>query len=86
MKEHILRILGARSYAYRMVFDAENVNTKKVLSDLAKFCRATQSCFGKDDRTSAVLEGRREVWLRIQNHLKFSEEELYEMYQEGKKL
>ena len=86
MKEHILRLLGARGYAYRMVFDRKNAYTKKVLSDLSKFCRANQSCFGKDDRTTAVLEGRREVWLRIQNHLKFSEEELYEIYQEGKKL
>jgi hypothetical protein len=39
------------------------------LIDLAEFCRANESCFHADPRMHAVLEGRREVWLRIQEHL-----------------
>lgn len=39
------------------------------LIDLAEFCRANESCFHQDPRVHAALEGRREVWLRIQEHL-----------------
>lgn len=39
------------------------------LIDLAEFCRANESCFHTDPRAHAALEGRREVWLRIQEHI-----------------
>lgn len=47
-----------------------------VLADLAKFCRATEPCWHPDPRTHALLEGRREVWLRIQKHLNMPAEDL----------
>ena len=49
----------------------------EILVDLADFCRAGESCFHPDARLHAVAEGRREVWLRIQNHLNLSTDELY---------
>src|SRR5512146_1060172 len=49
---------------------ATNIHGEMVLADLARFCRANEPCFMKDDRYHALLEGRREVWLRIQNELK----------------
>ena len=61
-------------------FDKNNLFTKDVLTDLAKFCRAHETTFNKDDRMHAVLEGRREVWLRIQNYLKLSTDELYQIH------
>jgi len=51
-----------------------------VLIDLAKFCRANDTCFHTDPRIHAALEGRREVWLRIQQHLGLSREELFALY------
>lgn len=36
-----------------------------VLAELHGFCRANASTFDPDPRTHALLEGRREVWLRI---------------------
>ncbi|MBM4071984.1 MAG: hypothetical protein FJ271_24120 [Planctomycetes bacterium] len=45
---------------------------ERVLADLAKFCRAGESTFHPDARVHAVLEGRREVWLRIQKYLRLS--------------
>ena len=45
-----------------------------VLQDLAEFCRAT------DQRLNDVLIGRHEVWLRIQNHLNLTTEELYRLH------
>lgn len=45
---------------------------ERVLADLARFCRAGESTFHPDARVHAVLEGRREVWLRIQKYLRLS--------------
>ncbi|SRR5258706_10585305 len=63
---------------------------RHVLMDLAKFCRATQTCIvtpgGGDVRTpidkdrTLVLEGRREVWLHIQQYLNLTPEELHHIY------
>lgn len=51
-----------------------------VLEDLAKFCRANESTFHPDARVHAVMEGRREVWLRIRAHLDLSDEALWAMF------
>lgn len=56
---------------------------QRVLRDLAKFCRANETCFDADPRLHAVLEGRREVWLRIQNHLHLSADELFTLQSGG---
>lgn len=53
---------------------------QEVLIDLARFCRASETCFDADPRKHAVLEGRREVWLRIANHLNLSSEQLYSIF------
>jgi hypothetical protein len=44
-----------------------------VLGDLRDFCRARESTFEEDPRLHALLEGRREVWLRIAGHLHIDE-------------
>lgn len=53
---------------------------EEVLSDLAKFCRATETCFHTDPRAHAVAEGRREVFLRIQSHIQLSDPQLWAIY------
>ena len=57
-----------------------------MLIDLAVFCRANETCIVKDaqgkvdkDQT-LILEGRREVWLRIQNHTKLNAQQLFSLY------
>lgn len=69
-----------KKLSYQRVFDPNNQFTREVLMDLAKFCRAYQSTFHPDPRVHAVLEGRREVWLRIQEHLQLSTDEIYELH------
>lgn len=50
---------------------------QEVLIDLARFCRAAETCVIPGDPTrTSILEGRREVWLRIQNHLHLTSEQL----------
>lgn len=59
------------------VFTFRTEAGKRVLQDLAKFCRANETTFRADPREHAVLEGRREVFLRIANHMNLSTEQLY---------
>jgi len=75
-KSHLLE----RQRAYKRVFDDKNKAVKAVLEDLGMFCRAYRSCFDPDARIHAVFEGRREVILRIEDHLKLSQEELWKQY------
>lgn len=66
-----------RRRAYQLTFNG--VSGELVLADLAKFCRADETTFHADPRIAAMLDGRREVWLRIQEHLRLSPEELYRL-------
>lgn len=71
-----LDLLRSKGSAYRRIPD-------EVLFDLAKFCRAHETCYNADPRIHAVLEGRREVWLRIQKFSRLSPERLLEIYVQG---
>jgi hypothetical protein len=77
--EKLTEILGDRQRAYLLAFK-ESAGAA-VLADLAVFCRANETCVipGDRDRTY-VLEGRREVYLRIRDHLDRTTEELVEKY------
>ena len=63
--------------AYVAIFNGPQGET--VLADLAKFCRATETTFHTDPRAHAVLEGRREVWLRIQQNLNLTPDQLWKL-------
>lgn len=78
MIEKLRQFLAGRQYQYRLTFRAPP--GKEVLKDLAKFCRANESTFHEDSRVHAALEGRREVWLRISQHLNMSPDELWDLY------
>lgn len=52
-----------------------------VCQDLADFCRANETCVVPgDEHLTWVLEGRREVWLRIQQHLNLTPDQLATLY------
>jgi len=76
--------LRSRKTAYGLVFGTGDGNKQVpisakqfVLDDLKKFCRANRSTFHPDSRMSDILIGRREVFLRIVQHLKMEPEQLY---------
>lgn len=77
--ERAISFIKHRSRAYKLCFGSPAGN--EVLIDLVKFCRAAESCVvrGDHDRT-LLLEGRREVWLRIAEHLNLTTEQLYALY------
>lgn len=70
--------LGQRRRAYQLSFG--NEAGKAVLADLARFCRARETTFNVDPRVSQMLEGRREVFLRIAHHLNLSDDDLWKLY------
>ena len=72
------RVLLERRYAYQKTLQGPLAEV--VLKDLARFCRANESTFHADPRAHAVAEGRREVWLRIQHHLRLTPAQLWELY------
>ena len=78
--EEYWRSLHHKAFAYNRVFDRKSPYVETVLKDLAVFCRAHQSTFLPDPRAHAVLEGRREVWLKIQEYIHMSPEELYRLH------
>jgi len=76
--EEAIEFLRQRKTAYQTFF--ESPGGKELLADLAKFCRAHDSTFHQDPRIAAALDGRREVWLRIQHHLNLDTQTLWEIY------
>tara|TARA_R110000796_G_scaffold97160_1_gene204013 strand:- start:1666 stop:1917 length:252 start_codon:yes stop_codon:yes gene_type:complete len=75
MIDAITDFLRTRAQDYRQVFSG--VQGERVLGDLAKFCRAHTSTFNADPRVEGILQGRREVWLRIASHMNMTEQELW---------
>ncbi len=73
-----LEALGLRSRAYFNIF--RSPDGQIVLQDLAKFCRANETTSHETPTGMATLEGRRQVFLRIIEHLHKTPEELYELY------
>ena len=66
--------IGARKASYMGI-------GPDALLDLAEFCRANESCYHSDPRDHARMEGRREVWLRVRDHLHLTEAQLVMLYQ-----
>ena len=77
--EQALQIITDRKRAYQVAFGSPA--GEAVLADLAPFCRSRETCVVPGDRDRTwVLEGRREVWLRIRDHLDLTPEQLVEIY------
>jgi hypothetical protein len=74
----VIDYVRGRKRTYQLAF--KSPAGQQVLTDLAKFCRANDTTFHSDPRLHAVLEGRREVWLRIANHLNLTTDQLYALY------
>ena len=73
-------ILFRRRTAYHSVFSPESVYTNVVMADLARFCRMNDSTFHQDARAHALIEGRREVLLRILKYTKLDQEQFWKHY------
>lgn len=82
--ERAARFINRRATAYRTTFTGIGPS-RVVLEDLSKFCRANESTFHPDSHVAARLDGRREVWLRVMQHLNLTQEELFRLYSGAQK-
>lgn len=77
--EEGLKYFAEWKTAYMLAF-SDALKTP-AFADLAKFCRAGETCVVPGDRDlSYVMEGRRQVFLRIQNFLERTPDELVVLY------
>lgn len=76
----------SRQICYRQTFNKALPPVAAVLKDLANFCRANRSTFHENPSIQSRLDGRREVWLRIQQHLNMSPDELHALLKTGRGL
>lgn len=78
--------LPTRKKAYQYAFSYTSGHGRLLLDDLARFCRANETCvvIGADGHVdkerSLILEGRREVWLRIQQHIHLDDAQLMQIF------
>lgn len=86
-REHVRKAVGAaeervtqRKAAYHRTFEGTGLDGQAVLEDLANFCRAHQSTFHENPAVANRLDGRREVWLRIQQHLNLTDAQLWQLF------
>ena len=66
-----------RKQDYRIFMTPEGQN---VLRELLSLCNAMQTCYRDDPRDHARAEGRRDVWLHIQNRINLSPTQLFRLY------
>lgn len=66
--------------SYRSVF--QTPEGRRVLRDLAKVCHAASTTFDADPREQARKEGKRQIWLRIQNMIMIPDDEVYKLEKE----
>lgn len=77
--DEALKFFSERKTAYQVAFGSPA--GKSVLDDLSPFCRAKESVIvpGDRDRT-CLLGGRHEVFLRIQQYLELTPEQLVALH------
>ena len=74
-----VEFLEQRKRDYQLCFGSPA--GQRVLMDLSTFCRAAETCVVPGDRDKTyVLEGRRETWLRIQQHINMTPEQLFHIF------
>ena len=76
-----LSFLGTRAKSYQSVFGESGAYGSAAMKDLASFCFAFETTADPQRDLSLIKQGRREVWLRIQQHLHLQPEELARLYQ-----
>ena len=80
--DEVRRALNTRREAYVRLFSNTATSADKdiVLADLKAFCRGNASAFDADERVHCLLTGRQEVYLRIQDNLTLTLDQLVEKY------
>lgn len=71
--------LDKKRRAYKTLF--ESPQGKEVLKDLAQFCGMHRDCFNENAIIMAHNTGLRKAFLRIQNMLNVTDQQIWEMFE-----
>lgn len=74
-----------RQRAYRLTFKKDDRAVRRVLRDLENFCYVNKPIGHQSADVRAMLEGRRQVFIHIQRHLKLSPDTLWELHEANRK-
>jgi hypothetical protein len=80
-RQAMLAIARMKARSFRVVFDAEGKNGREVghvLAALRAFCAAQTPAIGATPEETYRLNGRRDVWLFIQDKLNFNDRQVAE--------
>lgn len=75
--------LERRRVSYARLFSLGNPSHEDVLcvmDDLAEFCRAYETTLNPNQKLQDAFEGRREVYLRIMDHILLDHDTLFKRY------
>lgn len=75
--------LDKKRRAYQQVF--EGPHGEEVLKDLAEFCGMHRDCFNQCPYTMAHNTGVRKAFLRIQNMLNVTDDQIWEIFENERK-
>ena len=73
-----LEMITERKRAFQLAF--KSPAGEAVMRELAKYCRVYSTTAHETPNLTFVFEGRRQVYLRIQQYLESSVESLHEMF------
>ena len=76
------KTVDKRRRSYQATFNSPE--GKEVLKDLVVFCGQNKSSYSQNPHEMAFREGRREVWLRIQAHMKISDDDIWKLFEQEK--
>ena len=81
IKTFRVRLMRRRRSGYRELFGPGrdglfSAAQTAVLADLKRFCHAETPTFDRDPQVHAFREGRRDVWLRIQQFLALTDDQI----------
>lgn len=77
------KALARRREAYVRVFVTGNSAQEDrdiVMNDMTRFCRGDASTFDMNERVHCLLEGRREWYQRVQDHVQLTQDALWVKY------
>lgn len=80
--EAVVNALKQRQLSYRRLLagSASPDDVKIVLEDLERFCRGNSTTYDENARTHALLTGRQEVWMRMQDCVRLDPDEYVRRY------
>ena len=68
-----------RYQAYKRKFQKGDPDADKIMADLSEFCGFLDTTFKGDEKQMLIMEGRRQVFLRIFGHTNLDGQDIHQL-------